>query len=799
MRIINRWNKGLTVSTILNILGMTVALAALYIILVQVHHDLSFNKAIKDSDRIYQVAIPDWSEKGKYMTWVNRPPFEQVIASCPEIEAGGTGFPFGEDMLLNKTEDDKTARLKVSTMSKGALDVFSFELVDGSWDNFLNDQTLAVSESEAKKLGLAVGDKVFLRNTDFKNGGGGKFSSTVVAIYKDMPVNSDLSSFDSFSCIGNRSIDDWSEWSYYYYFKAKKGVSVSQLEKKAGDMIVSLILSDSNGSGVDAEGLDKIESTYKLHLVPLQKTYFDETINSYGAIGNKKTTFTLLAVAILVLVIAFINFINFFFATVPLRIHSINTRKVLGASRSGLIARSISSSVWMILVSLALAAAIVLLFNSSPYADLISCSAAFGKNISVGIFTAVLALVFSVASSLYPSFYITSFSPAFALKGSFGATARGKTLRWILIGLQFVISISLVICATFIGLQRNFMIRHDMGFNREELIVAQVSGKVCQASESVADQLKSDSQIKDVTWANGDIVSSGRMGWGRDFKGQEIHFECYPVAWNFLKFMGIPIVEGRDFTEADEQSETGVFIFNETARKKFGMTLEDKIAGHMGDTEIAGFCKDFNFKGLQEGVSPFCLYIFGKHPWKYLTTLFVRTQKNADIARVMSEIKKTVLAADPEMDPESFDVQLFDKSIQQQYQKESNLSRLVTLFTILAIVISLMGVFGLVLFETEYRRKEIGIRRVNGASVKEILNMFNLKFVRIVLVCFLVAAPLSWWIVDSYLKSFAFRVPVHLWVFLAALAAVLLVTVAVVTLRSLDAATENPADVLRKD
>jgi len=457
----------------------------------------------------------------------------------------------------------------------------------------------------------------------------------------------------------------------------------------------------------------------------------------------------------------------------------------------------------MVAMCLAGAAVVVWLFQGTIYANLITADTTFGSNMSVMSLTVLVGLVLAAASSLYPAAYGTSFPLAFAIKSGFSATAKGKGLRSCLIGLQLVISMALIICAMFVNMQRGWMMKHDMGFDKENLLVCETSRAVSESRSSVTDVLKGDPQVADVTWANGKIVDSGRMGWGRSFKDAVIHYLVYPVDWNFLRFMGIDIVEGRDFTAADEQSENGVYIFNETAKRQFSLTLEDKLSGHLGDdqpAEIAGFCNDFNFMSLQRGVEPFCFYIFGRQGWgKSFSTLYVRTMAGADIPSVMDRIRKAVVSVDPDLTEEQVEVQFFDETLQQLYSEERHLSVMINLFTVLAILISLMGIFGLVLFETEFRRKEIGVRRVNGATVEEILGMLNAKFVRIVLVCFVMAAPVSYYIVDTYFQGFAYRMPIHLWVFAVALLAVLAVTVAVVTLRSSHAATENPVSSLRSE
>lgn len=786
-------------STILNILGMTAAFAAFHIILVQVNHDLSYNRRVKDADRVYIVSLPDWYEEGKYMTWVNRPPFEQLISSCSYIEAGGTGYISGQQykIIVGKGDsapegDEPALSTTVSSLDPGAAKALGVEFVSGSADDLISSATLAVAESEAARLGLHPGSEVIL-----KQGSNINFRSTVKAIYRDSPHNSDLDSFKMFVAVGEENISSWSEWSYNYFLKAREGVSKDELEQAGGKLLLDVLGQDADASEEDKAELAK---RFRLHLIPLTDSYFDQTVsNAPGATGNKATTMTLLAVAILVIVIAFINFINFFFALVPLRVHSVNTRKVLGASRGRLVTGYVLEAVVMVAVSLVLAAGVTVLFQRSSFASLISCSTAFADNVGVALSAVALGLLVAVASSLYPAFYITSFSPALALKGNFGASRSGRGFRYALVGVQFFISMSLIICATFITLQRAYMVKHDMGFDREELLVANVGDAAASSAAAVEAQLMENPQIKAVSWADGDIVRSSRMGWGRSFKGQQISFQCYPVSWDFLRFMGLPIVEGRDFTEADEQSEDGVFIFNEAAKKEFGLTLDDKLEGHRGEAEIAGFCRDFNFRSLRDGVSPLCLYVFGKHPWRRLKTLLVRTDKNADIPAIKEYVVSVVEKTDPSMSPEDIDVQMLDQQIQDQYRQESMLSAQIGLFSLLAVIISLMGVFGLVMFETEHRRKEIAVRRVNGATVGSILRMFNMEFFRIVLVCFVLAVPVCCLVIGRYLQGFAFKVPMYPWVFVMALAATLLVTAAVVTLRSYKAATDNPSLTLRKE
>ena len=784
-------------SKLLNIIGMAMAFAALYIIMVQVNFDFGYNRKIKDSDRIYVMTMPDWYTPGNWMPWMSRPLCEAAIANVPCVECGGTAI-FGRDISRFSREEDGGGDFDISfgKASMGALQAFGFEAVDGSIGELAPWKDLIISDTKAQELGLHAGDVLYSRGND-----GTVNQYNVKAIFRHYPFNSDLSSADCIVNIGDESISEFSEWSYPYFVKLSSKDDKELFEKQAFDYVVRTFLdmAENEGAEVSDEDLAVSKARVKIKLFPIKDTYFEKTLSSPGLSGSKTTTYTLLAIAVLVIVIAFINFINFFFALVPVRLKSVNTRKILGASRCGLVLGIVAESVVMIIIALALAAGVVKLFCGSTLASLIRCSVLFSRNVGVAVWTAVGGVTLAVISSLYPALYITSFSPAFALKGSFGTASKGKAFRTGLIGFQFIVSIVLIICACFVTMQRQYMLHYDMGFDRSRLLQVNTSAKIAQMRKTVTAEFENNPAIENVTFADGYIVSNYRMGWGRMFKGEQINFQCYPVQWNFLDFMGIDIVEGRNFTESDERSENGVFIFNEAARDKFGLTLEDKMQGHQGETEIAGICRNFNYRALAEGVEPFALYVFGKHSWKTLNTLYIRTQHGADIPDLMDWIKTRLHEMDPSVSEDEFEVSFFDSKLDSEYGREKKMSRIILLFTALAIVISLMGVFGLVMFEAEYRRKEIGIRRVNGASVGDILRMFNAKFIKILLVCFVIAAPLGWLITDHYLQGFAYRMTMHWWVMLLAFLAVLFVTVCVVTLRSLSAALSDPVDSIKTE
>ena len=575
MALFNIFRKGSSsfMSSILNVLGMAVAFAAFYIILVQVDYDLNFNKGIKDSEKIFSVTSGDMDGSGKRQMNFCRPLADIIIDCSPNIEYGGAlSFTTGYNRYW--IEEDGVRKnvdiVGVSKFNGNALKVFGFDAVEGSLDDITDYNTLAVSETIAKRFGLEVGMTLGY--------GEQKDIITIKAIFKDMPKNSHLRDISALRNMGDESANNFSEWSYNYFVKLHDPSQINEmsenLSKTTGEYLKMKYFSalpSAEEMGMSQEAYDEALGSFvkkaEAEFMSLEELYFSDNLSNPIEHGSKTTTIILIIVAIMIIAIAFINYINFFFAQIPERIRAVNTKKVLGCTRRELISSTVAESVTLILFALVLAFAFVMLFNMSQLTHLISADSDFSANIGVTVLTVLIAVVISIISSLYPAFYITSFEPAIVLKGSFSGTKTGQRLRYILIGLQFVISVVLIICSGFINLQRSYMVNYDMGFDKEQLLYVHTTEYIGQNAETVEEQLKKDPQILDVTWAAGNLLASQRMGWGRDFNGTVINFQCYAVASDFPEFMGIEITEGRSFRKDDENCENGVFIFNETARR----------------------------------------------------------------------------------------------------------------------------------------------------------------------------------------------------------------------------------------
>ena len=796
MRSIIRLFKG---AGILNLLGMTVAFAAIYIIMVQVNYDWNYNSKIKDLDRIFVVTHKDWFDEGKYSVNMSRPVMESLIEQSSMVESYAVlQGNIQTEVKIADGNDNRAFELNTMQVTSGTYDVFGIEAVAGTFQGIGEENVVALSERASRRLNLKLGDAIQLE--------GEKDKRTVSAIFKDMAMNSIFGETDLLysNIYEKESLDNFGEWSYRYFLKLNDKNNVNAFSENAisftKNLVNEMISSNPDVEVPTQEEIDEYIGRNAVKLFPLEGFQFELRITDNTIVYqcNIITTITLFIVSVLILVITLINYLNFFMAQIPAKLRSVNTRKILGSSRLSLVMGFMAESAILVVVSLFLSYIVIKIIGSSTYAELISCPLDLGYNAAVAILTVFVALIMTVASSIYPAMHVTSFSPALAIKGTMGTVSRGKSFRYILVGFQFFISILFVLCAFFIKMQYDYMMNYDMGFNKESLFTAYVPVN-SNNRDLYTTELQKKTAIKEVAWGASSLVSVYRMGWGREFNGKNISFISYPVSYNFLKFMGIDIVEGRDFTQADEKCEKGIFIFNEIAKEKFGFSLESKVHGHISETDIAGFCENFKFKPLHYKEEPFAFYVFGKKPWWPVSHLYIRSNPGATYSEVLQAVKEVVADISPNFNTEEINLKFFDEELGTQYRKEQKLISLITLFTILAVIISLMGIIGLLMFETKFRRKEIGLRRVHGASIREILEMFNRKFFYILLISFLIAAPVGYIVMDYYYSTFAYRSPLHWWVFLLAFVMVTIITVGVVTLCSYKAASENPAETLKNE
>ena len=800
-------------SSVLNILGLGIAFAAAYAILVQVNYDLGFNRSLKDSERVFRLENAMFMEYyGGRMTDSMNDYLGQTFGDdTTMVECfGRMEFdPSPRQLALQSEGTEHIVEVQTSVGTAGAPETLGFSLVSGSFDRLSTPNSVLMSEKFARTHGIELDDVMLDTDTC-------RHSYTVVGIFEDFPKNCDLYGIQMYCTQEPDGWEDAGMWNYIYFYKLKeawmKDAFVESLYPKYYDFNESRMKMYHEWRGEeypDTMTLEKFRAApeNELQLTSIGNIYFSD-IESDCKVGNATTTYTLLAIGVVILIIAFVNFINFFMAMVPLRIRRVNTEKIFGCTARRLRLSFVGEAIGLVLLGLLLAAFIIFMIAPEVSAGrFISTTIALEDNWDAVLMMFGASIVLAIVSSIYPAYYITSVPPAFAIKGSFGNTKKGRILRSALLTLQFFISLALIICTLFIKLQHSFMMNYDMGFNREYLISTELKADAMYITEdnqrpSLVSLLKESPMIKDIAFSQNRMVShDARQGWGRTIEGEEhrgeVVVDVQIVTPGFLEVMGIEITEGRNFESRDMQNPNGTVIYNETARRMYNLTMETQIKWQRSVAEVAGFCKDTKMQPLQYKTEPMAFYIYGIN--LYYPQLYIRTTEGADFEAVKTYIEECILKLAPKAKPEDIKVEFFDEQLGREYEKEKELTRLVTVFSLISILIALMGVFGLVFFEAQYRRREIAVRRVHGAQISQVLGMFVGQYVKMVLVAFLFAAPVSYLIMSRWLEGFAYHIPLYWWVFFIALAIVLAVTSAIVVARAYRAAKEDPVGALYKE
>lgn len=770
-------------ATALNVAGLAVAFAAFIVILIQVNYERNFDHCHPTAERVFRVEL---TEPGTFSTILPRAFIEAVLQSSPHIEAGSLINPYIPPIYFSVMENGEKVgfRERIETCHPALVKVFDFPILEGSPDCLSEPDKVLIPESLARKMfgsQSAVGkvihaeEHIWSKNrTDF----------TVGAVYPDFPGNTQVQNVIYTAMDPDFALTNFRASNYYCFLLLDNESSVQ-------DVV------DNFNHTFDFKKIGRAETQIKL--TPLTDIYYlnESQDGRIFRSGNPEVTMLLFCIALLIIMVAGINFTNFSTALTPLRIKSINTQKVLGSTEGVLRRALLAESAIISLVAWLLSLLIVWLLGMSAALPFVEADLRLSLNLPLVLTTGLIALATGIVAGLYPSYYITSFPPALVLKGSFGLSPSGRKLRTGLIGIQFVVSILLIICAFFVRVQNDYMRSYSLGFDKDQIAIVELSGGIYEKHhETYANRLKEFSGIEDVAFTVEKVASKdGYNTNGGEYKGKEFQYFLIQISANFLRVMGIPVVDGRDFSQADEQSvEEAAIIFNGAAQKAMNMEAGDLFGSWGTPARLVGFTGDVKFTSLRQGDNNIAFVV--RKMDSPMPVSYIRLKAGTDIPAAVEHIRKTLSDVEPSY---PFDVEFYDTIFDQLYHKEENLRSLITVFSVLAIIISLVGVFGLVIFETQYRRKEIGIRKVHGATVGEILYMFNKAYLKIVVICFMLAAPIAWYGVKVWLESFAYKTPIHGWVFLMAFLIVTFITMATVTFQNWRAANVNPVKSLKSE
>lgn len=771
-------------ATILNILGLSVAFAAFMVIMMQVDYDKNFDTFHKNADNIYRVEF-QW-DKESTQAVLSRPMANVFMNFSPHIVAGAVTSPFYNETFysVDKGVEKSTYMEPTMIVDPSFTDVFDFDILDGSVDALKEPGKVLVPESLARKIfgeESAVGKQITAKESKgllvgFFTTPEGNY--TIGGIYKDLPLNSIIRNAIFLKMDEKADLHNWGNSSYNFYVRLDHPESAKDL---VSDFLVYYKKNElgKNMSWYSGEPNFRLTRLPDVHYAT--DVTFDMTPKS-----SRQTVLVLIAISLVILIIAGINFTNFSTALTPMRVKSINTQKVLGSSDGVLRFSLLMEAVCISTVAYLLALWMVHMAGNSTIAKLVDADMSLFAHPLLLSATALIALLTGLLAGLYPSYYMTSFSPALVLKGSFGLSPAGRRLRNVLICIQFIVSFTLIIGSMFMSLQNRFMQNSPLGYDKDQIIVTNLTAPVLKSSDAFRSSLKTFSGIEDVTYGEFMLSSQDQyMEWGRELKGENIQFQCMPIDPSFLKVMNIPVTEGRDFREEDALTAEGAFIFNERARNLYDISLGDKIDG----ANIVGFIPDIKFASFRTEVTPMAFYVRGKGYGGGADYAYIKVKGDSNLQAAMAHVKSVLNEIHPDY---PFNVKFFDQVLNTLYEKEENLSSLITLFSLIAVFISMVGVFGLVVFDSQYRKKEIGIRKIMGSTTSEILIMFNKTYIYILCICFTLAAPVAYYAIHKWLENFALKTPVYWWVFMLAFLLVFCLTILTVTFQNWRVANENP-------
>jgi ABC-type antimicrobial peptide transport system, permease component len=760
------------VATLLNVLGLSVAFTAFIIIMIQVSYDLRFDASIPDADHVYRInTIHD----GSRIAATPRPVGEGIGAYSPYVKAVAINNAMFAT-VFNRFFTIETEGLatqpqvyaeKMMETTPGFIDIFKPKMREGSAQALLEPGKVLIPQSMATRI---FKDE----STIGKNLRGEDFLWTVGGVYEDFPKNSSVHNFILLQ------LPKHNHWALNY----ETYVSIDP-SQDANLLFAEYI--ETLKPQLESTGYGNVD----FFLSPIKALHFDTSI---GFDTVEKTSMLqigiLIGIAFIILLIAVINFTNYSIALAPLRTRGLNTQKVLGASRARLCLSLTSEAVLVCLISFGIALFLVHMASLISATNLLSSSLALSENISLLFVAGGAALLTGLFAGIYPSLYATSFEPAMVLKGNFGLSPRGRRLRATLVGIQYIASFFLIIAALFMYIQTKYMQHQNPGYDRSQMLVIPTNKPFANNHALFSQELVSLPSVESVGYSEALIASRDHFDvYQGTVKELQVILNTIRADVDFLQTMDIPLLDGRYFTSTDALAEGESFIIlNERARKEYHLQLGDKIDGRI---TVVGFIPDVNYTSLRKNIEPMGFILDATRRFSY-----VRIKEGTNVYAAIRDIDEVLQRLSPGF---PFQIRSLNDVAKESYAFESNMMVLIALFSFFAILLSMMGVFGLVIFESEYKRKEIGIRKVFGSLTHEILKMLNKKYFFLLAVGFIIAAPLAYFGVNIWLRGFAYKTPVYWWVFVLSFLIVASLTSAIVTFQSLRVANANPVDSLKTE
>ena len=772
-------------ANVLNLLGLSLAFASFFVIMTQVIYDLGYNKSITEHENLFRMTMYLGPEEEDYGNSLPRPVIERLATASPHIT--GYNITQGWTNYDQFTIGEKEYSLNIIYGTNDFVSVYMPTIIVGNLEGLNQRRNIVLPRSEAIRMfGTTdvVGQTLKYKWED-------NIFYNVCAVIEDYPENSFLHG----NCfIGtNYNEDNYNNWNFYAYIRVDDVKNLPTVKETLLQRAIELFKEKFHMTTQEEE------NALQVILTNVADAHFSKDLNK--AAPGKSSVYLLICFSLLIVVIAAVNFMNFSLAETPMRIRSINTQKVLGATASKLRAGLLVEAVIISLIAFAIAMLIVYLAHDFGLQKLVQASIRLQDHTTLLVVTLLLSIAVGLLAGAYPSYYVTSFPPALVLKGSFGLSPKGRVLRTVLICLQFIVSFMLVIGVGIMYLQSYYIYHTDYGFDKDEVLALPATPATRQQINAVDAELRSISGIEGASITQAILGSSDNyQQWGRGSGDKHMNFTCIFVDWRFLDVMGIDIIEGRTFREYDGD----VYIFNESAKKQYPwLTLNEPITGD--DFPVVGFCKDIKYSTLRVDDSELPIAFFVPKPegeydnWSWKNNVLVRVSKGVDKREIKQKVLNVVNTVEKEYTMDISELNYIDEVLETSYRQESLFTKQILLFSLLAILISIIGVFGLTMFESEYRRKEIGIRKVFGSSTTEILKMFNKRYLYILLGCFVIAAPVGYLLGVHWLEGFAVRTAISPLLFLVSFLLVTMITMITVTYQSWKNANENPVNSIKTE
>ncbi|HEU4472091.1 MAG TPA: ABC transporter permease [Flavisolibacter sp.] len=798
----NLW-KNKTFSLI-NIAGLAIGLCCFLLIAIYVMDELSFDRHNKHAERIYRVhADIRFGGNDLRLPQTSDMMGPMLRKDYPQVEEYTRIYSNSGSKLLKKgngyIKEDKLAHVD-STF----FDVFTAEPISGDLKYALNEPNTVVLTATAaiKYFGTVECLGKFIETREFS----GK-PYKVTAVIKDFPSNSH---FDLQLLFPMKNVQyDWGQFvshNFFTYLLLKEGADPAALEAKFGEYVDRYVLPQAKqfmqiGSMAEFE---KAGNKLKYSMMKLTDLHLrSDRSFELSAPGNIQYIYIFSAVALAILLIACINFMNLTTARSAGRAREVGIRKVLGTERRNLVLQFLSESTLMTVISFILA--LGLLYAVMPFFnDLAGKTMKVGQLSSPWLLLMLVLLPFAVGllAGCYPAFYLSSFKPIAVLKGKFSAGKAASGFRSTLVVVQFFTSIILIIATIVIYRQLDYIRSTNPGFERDQVMVVNDTYLLGSKAETFRNEVRALPGVLSGTLSSFLPVSNSARNDNSYSKeavmdvNSGFNMQAWFVDQDYLSTMGMKLLKGRNFSSAFGSDSTAIII-NETAAKflDYKDPVGQRIYKHEGDGTvrsftIVGVIRDFNYESMRQPVRPLALF-FGAS-----TGLASFKVKTADLPALLRQVEgkwRSMTTGLP------FSYSFLDESFDSMYRSERRVGRIALVFSMLAIFIACLGLFGLAAFVAEQRTKEIGIRKVLGANVRGIVQLISKDFIKLVLISFVFAAPLAWWAMHKWLEDFAFRTSISWWIFLLAGAIALLIALATVSVQSVRAAFANPVDNLRNE